>query len=98
MVEIDFDKFNTEAEFRLWLLTDEGRIIFDFIYNTVIEYFGSTEIRHIPVIVKKHEGTVYSVDLNNLSGFCYKAIRHYEITEEYEKCAQLIKILNQIPK
>lgn len=95
MVEIDFDKFDTEATFRLWLLSDEGRVVFDYVYMVVIESFDKP-IRHIPVIIKKYDGTVYSIDMQNIKGFCTKGIAHYEYLEEYEKCANLVNIIKQL--
>ena len=98
MVSIDFNRFHTESEFRIWLTTEEGYKVMNYIYDIVISAYRSN-IRHIPVITKKDDtGTVYSIDMQNLSGYCKNAIRYFEITEEYEKCSRLLEILNSYKK
>jgi len=93
MVSIDFSKFQTESEFRSWLYTEDGYRVLNHIYDIVVSCYGR-HIRYIPAIVKKdHDGTVYSVDMKNISGFCTNAIQYFEAFEEYEKCETLLKIL-----
>ena len=95
MISLDFDKFNDELELHNWLQTSEGCEVFNHIYNIVLQSYG-TKCRHIPVITKKSDsGDVYSIDMQNVSGFCKKAIQHYELYEDYEKCSTLLKIINE---
>ena len=51
MITINFEQFNSDADFKLWLLTDEGRKVFNHVYDTVINSYGKP-LRHIPVISK----------------------------------------------
>ena len=92
MISIDFDRFTTEAEFHTWLLSDDGIKLFDYIYDTIINSYGKP-VRHIPVITKKCDDNVYSIDMKNLTGFCERAIKVYESTESYERCAKLLVII-----
>jgi hypothetical protein len=95
MISIDFDKFNDELELHYWLQTTEGCKVFNHIYDIVLQSYG-TNCRHIPVITKKTDtGEVYSIDMNNVAEFCKKAILHYELYEDYEKCGVLLKIINE---
>lgn len=91
MIEVDLDRFSDDVEFKQWLLTKSGKDLFDHLYITITGSL-SKGTRHIPVITKKHDGTVYSFDMRNIQQFCNIAIQYYESFEEYEKCSTLLKI------
>jgi len=96
MIHIDFDSFTTEADFLLWLQTSEGIRVFEHVYDVIISNYGKP-LRYIPVITKKwDDDTIYSIDMNNLAGFCERAIGVFEYLEDYEKCTKLINILYDI--
>ena len=98
MVHIDFDRFNTESEFLVWLSTPEGIHVFEYVYEVLVSNYGKP-VRHIPVISKKWDDSiVYSIDMRNIDGFCNRAIKVFEHMEDYEKCAKLLEILNDIRK
>jgi len=93
MIAIDFDKFQTDADFELWLESEDGYKVVDHVYEVIIHSLGGAN-RHIPVIMKKYDdGSVYSIDMKNINGFCIKALKLYLELEEYEKCNKLQQIL-----
>lgn len=93
MIHIDFEQFKTEAEFHIWLTSPEGLEVFNYVYEVVVSSYGKP-VRHIPVICKKwDDNTVYSIDMRNIKGFCERAIKVFEYSEEYEKCSKLLTIL-----
>jgi hypothetical protein len=91
MVEIDLDRFSDDVEFKSWLLTEPGKNLFDQLFITITASIEKGN-RHIPVITKKYDGTVYSFDMKNIRAFCNIAIQYYETFEEYEKCDILVKL------
>ena len=65
MIPIDFDRFSSDDEFQNWLCTEDGKRVFNYVYDIVISSYGNPH-RYIPVIIKKHEDDVYSIDMKNL--------------------------------
>lgn len=93
MVRIDFDKFKTEADFLVWLNTPAGTRVFEYVYEVIMSNYGKPT-RYIPVISKKwDDSSVYSIDMRNIEGFCNRAIKVFENSEDYEKCAKLLEIM-----
>jgi hypothetical protein len=96
MVSVNLDSFKSYDDFIAWLYTDQGRDAYDVIFDIIIRQLQSEKNkRHIPVIKHKLDGTVYTIDMNNLHFFLTHALKFYESLEEYEKCNSLLTIIHE---